>query len=140
MNDEQHLALRAWFNSVPIEIRDDWADFDGYQGLDSLSEIRSVVDGVTGLWGWGADGAGSPLGLADLCVSYLGNGDGVIDAFQIEAPITVNGWTYYLGKFVDWKDMTYNRDATGLDAAWHYLYAIAEHYLEVAAAAEALTP
>lgn len=100
--------------AVDADIREDWSLFSGYDGFDTLSEFRQVVDHF------------NQEGL-DVEVVYAADGSGVIDMLgfgRYWSNDEIPGRGVYLDHYIDIKHCTSDRSATGLDAAVGYLEVI----------------
>lgn len=83
--------------------------FGGYPGMDTLAEVRDVATAIR------------ETGGHRLTVSPIHDGDGAVDAFMVEAYMDES---VYLSKFVEWKHITDDREATGLFAALGIAHAL----------------
>ncbi len=118
------VALRGWFDKFIATNEDGqwWSELDGYEGLDFAGEVRTVLNAVREYE--------APVKLRDdIDLTPLSDGDGGIDAFYLSIYMPFDefavGWKRpYLSVFLDWKELTEDRGATGTEAAWAILEAI----------------
>lgn len=86
-------------------------DYDGYQGMDDLSEAQEVAEALVNAH----DGA-------NLSFSWESNSDGEIGMAAAGIYLPTSG--LYLTDAIDRKNVTDDRDATGTDAALAYATAL----------------
>ena len=152
MNDEQRVALRGWFDTyiVPSESLD-VAGYSGYDGYDFHSEVKYMSQAMSLGITWWNDPTSIPFPnlplIKEMSLDSISDSEGVIEGFslavQVEPvsfknnPEPVFGFqVLYLSKFLDFKAATNDREATGVEAAWNVVEALAEEWVLLAASVQ----
>lgn len=117
MSNEQ---LREWFDQHVVGSDVYPEDFEGYIGHCFFGEVDRILSAMNGDMRPNGIPPAPVARIEALTWSRLADSDGVIEAYQIELPITAaaSGITYYFGRYRQIRDLVEDRRTTGSEAAW----------------------
>jgi len=122
-------AYQNWIDGATAALADEWVPFDGYIGANTGHEAEQMLRTLQGFeYEWTPEGA-RPYPAApgwesgDYALDALSDGDGLTVGYQFTRMRVEDGGLYF-GIFLDWKDLTFDVDATGVVAARAYIAAM----------------
>lgn len=119
------ITETEWWQGAEKVLGYEWEAFSGYEGFDTITESTSILSALQGHAAYHDEETGAfefcPAfeGWQEYGLDALSDSDGLVQGFQLTYYGNEDGGLYF-AVFLDWKDLTFERGATGIEAARAY--------------------